>query len=152
MKILSILKRYPATIISLILLISGITAIFIEGKVYAAGEKSNTPGCECNPIDMCPKEPPSDFTECDITTLGCDCRYGETYLLYCPTDTYIYECQGEKVGTGCSEPCESSDCPDCPTCGCLCTGSGCVLFRVGDKGRCSYPVCEICQITHFAIL
>ncbi len=149
MKILSILKRYPATIISLILLISGITAIFIEGKVYAAGEKSNTPGCkkeyrQCSTYST----PPDTFYCSDVYSYECECTEPSGYMV-CPK--YIIQiCTGEK-DVGCDTvPCESSDCDppvdiNCGTCTLyhLIDRDPCTGNYINNCGKCNYSSATI---------
>jgi hypothetical protein len=47
MSIKYLIQRYPWTIFTILLILTGICSLFIEARVFAASEKANTPGCSC---------------------------------------------------------------------------------------------------------
>jgi len=148
-----LVNSYPITLIFILLLLSSITAIFIQSHVYAMSEKSNTPGCECKPF-KCPKssdQPPSDPNHPDCHAAGkeCYCSRAETFI-HCYRDIYN-RCKGT-IQSGCNagNPCSESDCYDDSGCG----GNGCPnnncgtcqLFELSkdpDVSKCykSHPFC-----------
>jgi len=156
MRILTTLKRYPATIISLILLISGISAIFIEGKVYAEYYNPK-PYCNCLWFKCDP------YTSHDIS---CEVTIGSSdpFECECPgpkeISTYKYSSRQDCVKTlgelniyqvGCC--CSSRDCiPPCTfntICGDLETWNladdDCPDSTRGDCKKCKYIKCiETC--------
>jgi len=109
MKLTSTFKKlvnsYPITLIFILLLLSSITAIFIQSHVYAMSEKSNTPGC-----DLVPHPCPVGTTEgkkCSTQKVRCYCMTKK--VVRCLT-TYYYTCEGTTTGCLGSRPCEESDC------------------------------------------
>ena len=153
MKLTSTLKKlvnsYPITLIFILLLLSSITAIFIQSHVYAMSQKDNTPGCNCQQTGTCPTSPPSDYLLCNQSaSLECSCEH-TLPIIYCPNTTNIYECVGEK---GCGNPCVPADCPGCPSCGCICSGSGCVIMSIEAGNSCYYPNCSTCKIKKKVVL
>jgi len=143
MKLTSTLKKlvnsYPITLIFILLLLSSITAIFIQSHVYAMSQKDNTPGCNCINKD-CPKTdftPPSGPYNPDCAQEGtkCVCRRSEV-VYFCAQNQYQV-CSGTVVG-GCNDgkPCSEKDCTHTPT-GCTDSGYGCDFPNCGTcyKGQ-----------------
>jgi len=145
MKLTSALKKlvnfYPITLIFILLLLSSITAIFIQSHVYAMSQKDNTPGCNCVDISPCPTQLPSDFELCVLDT-ECYCKYKGRFRVTCPSGMISQQCYGQKSnGCGGTIPCENSDCPGCNTCACICPG--CTVWTIGTD-LCARYICNKC--------